>query len=114
MTKRTWITAFILMAVGTCSILISRPAGLGFLLGSLTSVLLYKRNETFWTGILNQQSAHQWTGFPHFVVNYVLIAAVLVLSALCRDYLNIFACAAGLLLIKIAVTIDALLHKEGE
>lgn len=114
MTKRTWITAFILMAVGTCTILISRPVGLGFLLGSLTAVLLYKRNEIFWTGVLNQGSAHQWTGFFHFIVNYALMAGVLVLSALYSDYLNIFACAVGLFLIKITVTADVLLHKEGE
>ena len=75
MTKRTWITALVLILLGTCSVFIHRPVGFGWLLGSVTAVLLYKRNEWFWTGVLDQRSATQWTGFLHFIVNYLLMGA---------------------------------------
>jgi hypothetical protein len=114
MTKRTWITALVLTLLGTCTVFIHRPIGFGFLLGSVTAVLLYKRNEWFWTGVLDQRSATQWTGFLHFIINYLLMGGVLVLSALKPEYFNIFACAVGLFLIKITVTIDVLIHREGE
>lgn len=114
MTKRTWKTAAVLIVLGTCTAFVYRPAGFGFLLGSLTAVLLYKRNEHFWTGVLDQRSATQWTGFFHFIINYLLMGGVMVISALKPEYLNIFACAIGLFLIKITVTIDVLIHREGE
>lgn len=114
MNRRTWITALVLTAIGSLSFFVYRPAGLGYLLGCLTAILLYKRNEWFWTGVLDQRSATQWTGFLHFIVNYLMMGGVLVLSALYPQYLNIFACAIGLFLIKITVTIDVLIHREGE
>jgi hypothetical protein len=114
MTKRTWTIAAVLMVIGTCTLLISRPVGFGFLLGASTAVLLYKRNESYWTSILNQGSATKWTGFFHFIINYALMAGVLLICALKQEYLNIFACAIGLFLIKITVTVDVLVNREGE
>ena len=114
MTKRTWTIAAVLIVIGTCTALVSRPVGFGFLLGAVTAVILYKRNEVYWTGILNQGSATKWTGIFHFLINYALMAGVLVLSALYDSYFNIFACAVGLFLIKITVTVDVLVNREGE
>ena len=113
MTARMWKIAAIVTALGACLLFVSRPVGAGFLLGAVTAVVLFKRNEKFWNGVLDSMHSEKTTGLLHFIVNYVLMAGVLVLSALYPEILNIFACAVGLMLIKIAATIDALLKQEG-
>ena len=100
MTKRTWTMAMILAAVGACSAFISLPVGLGFLLGS--------------AGILSQGSAAAGTGMPHFMINWMIMVAVLLICVKLPNYFNIFSCAAGLFLIKITVTVDTLINGKGE
>lgn len=114
MTKRTWTMAMILAAVGACSAFISLPVGLGFLLGSAAAALNYKRNERYWSGILSQGSAVAGTGMPHFMINWMIMVAVLLICVKLPNYFNIFSCAAGLFLIKITVTVDTLINGKGE
>ena len=99
------------MILGTVILLIfGLPLGAGYLLGCLISILLYKRNESFWTSVLDSGHAVKGTGFLHFLVNYGLMAGGLILSALVPDYLNIFACAAGMMLIKLTTVADVVIH----
>lgn len=111
MNSRLWKTAAFLTAAGTLALMfIGYPFGFGYLLGCLVSILLYKRIESFWTGVLDSGSAQRGTGFFHFLVNYGMMAGSLLLSALLPEYLNIFACAAGLMLIKFTTIVDMIIH----
>ena len=84
----------------------------GFALGAVASVLLYIRNEQFWSGVLDTGTATKYTGIFHFLINYGIMAGVLVLSALKPELFNIFACAVGLLLLKISVIIKETIIKH--
>jgi hypothetical protein len=110
MTERSWKISAVLTSIGLLIIFFSRSIGFGYLLGAVSAVILYKRNEKYWSGILDSGHAATGTGFFHFMINYAIMAGVLVLSALYPKYLNIFACAVGLMLIKITSVIDALLR----
>ncbi|MBQ7992909.1 MAG: ATP synthase subunit I [Solobacterium sp.] len=114
MTKRTWTTAIVLTAIGACSVFFSLPVCLGWLLGCAAAVLNYKRNERYWSGILSRGSAATGTGMPHFMINWLIMVAVLLICALKPEYFNIFSCAVGLFLIKITVTVDTLINRKGE
>lgn len=115
MKKRSWKLLAVLTAIGTCgSALFSFSIAAGFLLGSLLSVLLYKRNESYWGEILDiGTTAGSRYGF-HFLVNMIIMAAPMLLAVRFPRYLNIFAAAAGLLMIKITVTIEVLLPWKGD
>ena len=112
MNARLWKTAAVLTAAGgLILLLINWRLSTGYILGCLVSVLLYKRNESFWTGVLDSGHAVRGTGFLHFLVNYGLMGGSMLISALLPQYLNIFACAAGLMLIKMTTVADVLIHQ---
>ena len=109
MNERSWKIAWLLTGIGTLSGFIRISFGVGYLSGCLVGLLLYKRNEVYWSGILDGGRAARGTGFLHFLVNYGMMAALLVLAAFFPEYLNIFACAIGMMVIKFTSLIDALL-----
>ena len=109
MSERAWKIAWILTAVGSCTVFIHISIGCGYLLGALISLLLYRRNESYWSRILDRGSARRGTGFLHFLVNYGLMAGSMIFAAFFPQYANIFACAIGLMVIKFATVIDALI-----
>lgn len=114
MTKRMWHIVWLIIGVGLCSGLIRYQFASGYLLGCCTALLLYKRIESFWGKVLDRGYSTKRTGIFHFAINYALMAIVLVLCALYPKYLNIFACAIGMMVIKIAATIDAALLQGKE
>ena len=88
----------------------------GYALGCAASVLLYIRNDRFWSGVLDSGSATKYTGIFHFLINYLIMAGVLLVSALYPQFFNIFTCAVGLMLLKISVIIKETIlrhRKEG-
>lgn len=110
MDRRLWKYACVITVIGLCTIFISRQVAAGFLLGCAVCLLNYKRNESFWTGILNIGTAKKGTGFLHFLFNYAFMAGSMLLAVFLPQYLNIFGVAAGLMLIKVATIVDAVLH----
>lgn len=110
MDRRLWKYACIIAVLGMCTVLFSPQFAAGFVIGCAVAALNYKRNESFWTGILNIGTAKKGTGFLHFLINYALMAGSMLAAAFLPQYLNIFGVAAGLMLLKAAAMIDAVLH----
>lgn len=84
----------------------------GYLLGGSVSYLLYRRNERFCDTVLSNQATNKWGTFFHFLNNYALMAIVLLLGVFLPDYINIFAVALGLFLLKTAVIINVFVHRK--
>lgn len=115
MKDRSWkLFAGLTVLITIVTLLIDFRIAAGFLTGSLLSLLLYKRNESYWGEILDiGTTAGSRYGF-HFLINMCIMALPMVAAALFPRYLNIFAVAAGLLMIKITVTVEVLLPWKGE
>ena len=117
MTERSWKITVVLIVLGSIlTAFFGWNVMAGYLLGSAACIVNYKRNERYWTGILNQGSATKWTGMFHWIINYAIMAAVMFISAMKPQYLNVFSTTAGLLLIKIAVIVETILgdKKKGK
>ncbi len=108
MDDRTWKITGVIAALGLLSGFINWRFATGYALGAAIAVLLYKRNEGYWNGVVDMGNAKKGTGFTHFLVNYALMAGAMILCAKLPQYFNIFACAIGLMLIKISVTAGVL------
>jgi len=85
----------------------SKPIGLGFLLSEGLAVLIYENNVRYWNRVVDGGSAHRGTGIFHFMINYGLMAGIMIL-AVYVPWLNIFACALGLSSMKLALVIQEL------
>lgn len=110
MNRRTWkLFTLILITVSVVTIFIDWRITTGWILGCLISRILYRRIEVFWNGILDQGYATAKTGRGNYFTNYLIMAAALVVCALCPEYLNIFACALGMMAIKITSVMDVLI-----
>lgn len=115
MSERSWKFCRIIALIGLLSGLIHWQYATGWLLGAAVAVLLYRRNETYWNDVVDtNRNVHRGTGMLHFLGNYALMAGVLVLGALFPQYLNIFASALGLMLIKLSVIAENVFPKKGE
>ena len=105
MNKNTWRIFYILMVVGTVvPVFINYRISLGFLLGSIESLVHYKRARV----------SHKTTGLGHFAITFAMMGAVLLICAFLPNIFNIYACAIGMLLVKITTYVDLLLQKKGE
>ena len=113
MTDRVWKVYKVLLVIGLCTAIINYRIACGFLLGALTSVFLLKRIERFVDAAIDMQHASNKQAFISFMLNYAVMAAVLVIAALMPNIFNIFATALGLMAIKLSVIIESLLFKEG-
>ncbi len=109
MNGRSWRICAVLMFFSLISLYWGKKYFLGFLLGEVISILIYKRNESYWNGVVDMREAHAGTGFFHFIINYALMAGPMILAAIRPQWLNIFTVALGMTLIKIAVTIEAVI-----
>ena len=115
MKKRSWKLLVILTVVAALiTILFDFRITAGFVLGSVLSVVLYKRNESYWGEILDIGTTAGSKYGLHFLVNMIIMAAPMVFAALYPQYMNIFAAAVGLLMIKITLTIEVLLPWKEE
>ena len=113
MTDRVWKVYRILLVIGVCTAIINYRIALGFLLGAITSVFLLKRIERYVDAAIDMQHASNKQAFISFMLNYAVMAAVLVIAALLPNIFNIFSTAIGLMAIKLSVIIESLIYKEG-
>lgn len=113
MNAKTWKLFYILMIFGTIiTVVIDYRIALGYLLGSLEAWIHYKRLEKFWNGVIDVGVSHKSTGVMHFAITFALMACVLLICAFLPNVFNIYACAVGMLLIKVTTYIDLFIHKE--
>ena len=98
-------TIAVITCLGLLTGLLDIRYALGFGLGALASILLYFRNDSFWSDVLDTGTSTKYTGIFHFLINYLIMAGVLLAGAFLPQFFNIFACAAGLMLIKISVIV---------
>ena len=99
---------------GCLLFLIGLPYGLGFLAGDVLSVIIYEWNVHYWNRVLDTRRAGRGTGFPHFLINFTLMGALLLTSVYKPQYLNIFTAAAGLLSVKSAIIVEELFFRRKE
>ena len=114
MTKRSWKIWRILLVIGLCSGLINRTYGLGFGLGAAASLLIYKKIELMCDTLIQRQEAGRIQVYMGFLVDYAIMAAVLVTAAKLPSWFNIFAAALGLGLIKITAVAELLFSGKGD
>ncbi len=112
MTDRVWKVYKILLLIGIGTVLINYRIACGFLLGALTSVILLKRIERFCDAVIDMQHASNKQAFMSFMLNYLTMAAVLLISVLLPNIFNVFATAIGLMAIKISVIVESIIYKE--
>jgi hypothetical protein len=110
MEERSWkILKILAVSVGIILAIIDYRWALGFLLGCGASVLTYHRSEQY---LSNLVKARKGPMFLHFTLNYLIMAGVLILSAKLPGVFNIFACAAGLMIIKITAVIQMITERR--
>ena len=114
MTKRSWKIWRILLVIGLCSGLINRTYGLGFGLGAAASLLIYKKIELMCDTLIQQQEAGRIQVYAGFLVDYAIMAAVLIVAAKLPAWFNIFTAALGLGLIKITAVAELMFHGKDD
>ncbi len=107
--RRLRIIIVLFAAAGILLSVLNRPAGFGFLAGELLSVVIYEWNVYYWNRVMDRRSAGTWTGFPHFLINFALMGALLLFAVYNPGILNIFTAALGLTAVKSAIIINELL-----
>lgn len=113
MRQQGWKISTILLAVSAgIAVLFDWRISTGLLLGGVVSVLLYLRTAAFCDIVLKQNKAGRGFVFSRFMSSYALMAIPLILAAVKPEYLNFFATAAGLLLIKVTLILDSLLERR--
>jgi len=112
MKKRSWKICGVLVVLGALTGLIHPKYAAGFLTGALIGILLYFRNDRYWNSVVDGGYAERGTGILHFLINYALMAAVMIISVKLPEHMTIFASAAGLLIIKMTITVEALLPRK--
>ncbi len=106
--KKLWL---IMLVIGLLSGLIKVQYAVGYVLGSIASLIIYKRIESFVDGVIGSGSPGGSAG--NFMINYALMAFVLVISAVRPNISNIFAAALGLMSVKVTIILDNFLKKGG-
>lgn len=112
MKKRSWKICGVLIVLGLLTGFIHLKYAVGFLAGSLIGILLYLRNDSYWNNVVDGGYSEKGTGIFHFLINYALMASVMIIAVKLPEYINIFASAAGLLIIKMTITVEALLPRR--
>ena len=79
--------------------------------GIISPFIIYKRTENFARQVVSMQSSSGTYG--NFAINYFLMAAVLVVSAVFPQYLNVLTCAIGLSTIKLAIIFHVAVIERG-
>ena len=87
---------------------------LGFLLGAVGSVVLYLRSVVFCDIILSEKSTRHLKTFGRFMQSYAIMAIILILSVVKSELFNVFASAAGLLVVKVCLILETLTERRGK
>ena len=106
------LAALICAGVAGIGLLTDWRISTGFLLGAFVSVLLYWRTVQFCETMLQRQHSSVAGTVGHFLFSYVLMALPLLISALAPQWFQIFAAAAGLLLIKLVLLLKTLTERR--
>ena len=114
MTKHSWKLLRILCILGLCTGFINRTYGLGFALGAAGALLIYGRISAASDVWISQQEAGRFQVFSGFLIDYTVMAGVLILAALKPEWFNIFAAAAGLGIIKITTVAELIFTGKGD
>ena len=88
------------------------PYGMGFLTGTILSVIIYEWNVHYWNGVLDTGHARRGTGFPHFLINYALMGGLMLGAVYKPEILNIFTTAIGLMSVKSAIIVKELIFRK--
>ena len=110
--RRMRIIMLVFAGIGVILCAANRPAGFGFLAGEALAVFIYEWNVRYWNRVLDSRNAGKLTGFPHFLINFTLMGALLLASVKYPEAMNIFAAAAGLTTVKAAIIIAELLKRK--
>jgi hypothetical protein len=100
--------------IGLLTGLIHVSWGLGFALGAALSVLLWKRNESFWNSTVSTGQVGKGTGLGHFTLNYGIMAGAMILCVFAPEWLNVITCAIGLTACKMAVIFESVIIRGKE
>ena len=111
MTNHTWKIYYIFVLAGFVFLPIHWQWTTGWLLGAFAAFIIYKRIENFTKQVLRMQSSSGTYG--NFVINYFLMAVVLVISAAFPQYFNVLTCAIGLSTIKLAIIFHMAVIERG-
>jgi hypothetical protein len=116
MTGQSWKVFKVICLIGCLgTVIIDYRIALGYLVGSLLAVVLYRRNDSYWSEILEAGTPKGSRYGFHFLINLAIMAAPMVAAALYPQVMNIFAVAVGLMMIKISVIAETLIYrKKGE
>ena len=112
MTRRSWKICAVLVVLGALSGFLKLSYGLGFLFGAAVGIFLYWRNSMYWNDVVDGGVAGKGTGVSHFMINYLLMAVSLFAGTRYPHYLNIYATALGLMIIKMTAVAESLIGKE--
>lgn len=114
MTEKTWKVFRILAALSVLFVFIDYRITLGYLLGACASLVTLKRIERFCDAAIRARYSSNVRAFGGFMVNYMIMAAVLTAAAVFRNVFNIFAAALGLMAIKLSVILESVIYREKE
>lgn len=113
MTEQSWKVFKIICLIGClATVIFDWRITLGYLTGSLLAVVLYKRNESYWSEILDIGTTKGSRYGFHFMANIAIMAAPMVFAALFPQVMNIFAAAVGLMMVKISVIAETLIYRR--
>lgn len=102
MKKRNWkIFAILAVLIAAVTLFFDWRMTSGFVLGTAVSIGTYFLTERFCDIALSLRSSGGTMG--HFILNYMIWAAVLVLCAKLPQVFNILTCALGLFMVKISL-----------
>ena len=114
MTDKTWKVFRIMMAASAVFLIVDFRITLGYLLGAAASVIMLKRIERFCDAVIQTRYSSGVRAFGGFMINYLIMAAVLITAAVFRNVFNIFAAALGLMAVKLSVILESVFFKEKE
>ena len=110
MNSGSWKIYRILLCIGLCTGLIRWTYATGFALGALAGAAVYRLDEHWVSQVLETTSTAG--SFAHSLLIFGLMALALLAGALLPGWFNIFAAAAGLLVIKLSLILDSLLERR--
>lgn len=97
-----------MLVITAILLFIEIPFGIGFAAGCLLSMLLLKITEVSWDGMLGRSQVNKGAIFLNFFGKFLMMGLFLYACAKLPKLMNIFAGAAGLMLIKPAIIISEL------
>lgn len=111
MEKRNWkFFGILTVLIGAVMLIFDWRMTLGFVLGTAVSACTYFLTERFCDTALSLQSSGGTMG--HFILNYIIWAAALILCAKMPQVFNILTCALGLFMIKISLLAGELFKQK--